>query len=68
MTFYYFYCLSKKNPSKDRHNLLLHDCLYVLLHTNQEYVYNFKDMPKEWDEEYVNDKKKTIELLMFKIG
>lgn len=68
MTFYYLYCLSKRTVSKDTHNLLLHDCMYILLHSNNEFVYDYSQMPKEWDEAYVSDRKKTIELLMFKVN
>jgi hypothetical protein len=47
--------------------MLLNDCMYVLLHIHNEFVYDYSLMPKQWDEAYVNDKKKFIELLMYKV-
>lgn len=46
MTFYYLYCLSKRSHNKDMHTMLLHDCMFVLLHTNNEFVYDYSEMPK----------------------
>lgn len=48
--------------------MLLHDCMFVLMHRNNEFVYDYSYLPKQWDEAYVNDRKKTIELMMFKVN
>ena len=45
---------------------MLYDALYVLQNKTFEFVYDYKQMPKEWDQDYASTKKDMVELLAFR--
>lgn len=52
MCFFYLYTLSQRDPQKDFHHMMLYDAVYVMSSKGFEDVYDYKELPREWDEEY----------------